>query len=110
MMAFNELPQAESYRRISSTMAVIGGVGSRMSDHRGARAAMTRRVRSFRPAKRANRIRGWRAFAAAIAFCASVAVKSLGEAFAQPFVGWFRLASRRPTSAGQTAIGDSPTE
>jgi sterol desaturase/sphingolipid hydroxylase (fatty acid hydroxylase superfamily) len=38
-----------------------------------------------------------------------VAVKSLGEAFAQPFVGWFRLASRRPTSAGQTAIGDSPT-
>ena len=38
-----------------------------------------------------------------------VAVKSLGEAFAQPFVGWFRLASRRPTSAGQTALGDSPT-
>ena len=64
----------------------------------------------FSTGKRADRIRGWRAFAAAIAFYVNIAVKSLGEAFAQPFVGWFRLASRRPTSAGQTAIGDSPTE
>ena len=104
-MVFNEFSQAESYRWIRSTMAVIG----RLSVQPGARDAMTRAVRSFRPAVRANRTRGWRAFAAAIPFCTSAAVKSLGEAFAQPFVGWFRLASRRPTSATQTAIGNSPT-
>ena len=46
MMTLNELPRAERWRRISSTMAVIG---------------------------------------------------------------WLRLASRRPTSATQTAIGNSPT-
>ena len=51
-----------------------------------------------------------RAFAAAIASYVSIAVKSLGEDFAQPFVGWFRLASRHPTSAGQTVIRNSPTE
>ena len=105
MMTLNELPQAETYRQISSTMAVIG----RMSVQPGARDAMTRAVRSFRPAERANRTLGWRLLAVAIAFCARVTVKGLGEAFAQPFVGWFRLASRRQTSAGQTAIGNSPT-
>ena len=66
-MVINEFSQAESHRRISSTLAVIG----RMSVQADAWHAMTCGVRRFRQAARANRTRGWRAFTAAIAFVAA---------------------------------------